>query len=46
MFFLPWYSEGTREGRPLRGCLIIPVSFHSKAAGAKQKKNLSTETSF
>ena len=32
--YLPWYCEGTREGRPLRACLILLASFHSIAGGA------------
>lgn len=43
--YLPWYCEGTREGRPLRACLILLASFHSIAGGAKQGK-ISPTTDF
>lgn len=38
MGYLPWYCEGTREGRPLRACLILLASFHSIARGAKKDR--------
>lgn len=34
--YQPWYCEGTREGRPLRACLILRASFHSIAREAKE----------
>lgn len=36
--YLPWYCEGTREGRPLRACLILLASFHSIAGGANKDR--------
>lgn len=33
---LPWYWAGTREGRPLRACLILLPSFHSVAKGERE----------
>lgn len=41
MGYLPWYCEGTREGRPLRACLILRASFHSIAGGAKKDRIIS-----